>query len=187
MKNDIIILGIESSCDETSAAIVKNGREVLSNVINSQISIHTEYGGVVPEIASRCHTEVINQVVKEALRQANVTFNEIDAVACTHGPGLVGALLVGVSYAKGLSYALNKPLIPINHIEGHIAANYITHKDLKPPFLCLMTSGGNTQLIEVNDYTKFRVLGKTRDDAIGESFDKVARVVGLRISRRAES
>lgn len=176
---DIIVLGIESSCDETSVAIVKNGREVISNVVNSQIKIHENYGGVVPEIASRCHIEVINQVTKEALKQANMTFNDIDVVACTYGPGLVGALLVGVSYAKALSFALNKPLVGVNHIEGHIAANYITHKELKPPFLCLIISGGHTHLVNIKDYTEFEILGKTRDDAIGEAFDKVARVVGL--------
>ncbi len=184
---DILVLGIESSCDETSASVVKNGREVLSNVINSQIDIHTLYGGVVPEIASRCHTEVINQVVKEALKQANVEIKDIDAISCTYGPGLVGALLVGVSYAKGLAFANNIPLVGVNHLEGHISANYITHKDLKPPFLCLMMSGGNTQIVHVKDYCEFEVLGKTRDDAIGEAFDKVARVVGLRISRRTKS
>ena len=181
---DILVLGIETSCDETSVSVVKNGREVLSNIINSQIDIHTEYGGVVPEIASRCHTEVINQITKQALKEANVKMNDIDIICCTYGPGLVGALLVGVSYAKGLAYANNKPLVGVNHIEGHIAANYITYKDLKPPFLCLMMSGGNTQIVRVKDYCKFEVLGKTRDDAIGEAFDKVARVVGLRISRR---
>ena len=142
---DIIVLGIESSCDETSVSIVKNGREVISNIINSQIKIHENYGGVVPEIASRCHVEVINQVTKEALKQANMTFNDIDVISCTYGPGLVGALLVGVSYAKALSFALNKPLVGVNHIEGHIAANYITHKELEPPFLCVMISGGNTR------------------------------------------
>ncbi len=182
---DILVLGIETSCDETSVSVVKNGREVLSNIINSQIDIHTEYGGVVPEIASRCHTEVINQITKQALKEANVKMNDIDIICCTYGPGLVGALLVGVSYAKGLAYANNKPLVGVNHIEGHIAANYITYKDLKPPFLCLMMSGGNTQIVYVKDYCEFEVLGKTRDDAIGEAFDKVARVVGLRISRRA--
>ena len=182
---DVIVLGIESSCDETSVSIVKNGREVISNVINSQIKIHETYGGVVPEIASRCHVEVINQVAKEALKQANMSFNDIDVIGCTYGPGLVGALLVGVSYAKGLSFALNKPLVGVNHIQGHIASNYITYKELEPPFLCVMMSGGNTQLIHVKDYTEFEVLGKTRDDAIGEAFDKVARVVGLRISRRS--
>ena len=176
---DVLIMGIESSCDETSVAIVKNGREVLSNVINSQIKIHEEYGGVVPEIASRCHTEVINKIMKEALEEAKVTLDDIDAIAVTHGPGLVGALLVGVSYAKGLSYVTGKPLIPVNHIEGHIAGNYLTHNDLKPPFLCLIVSGGHTHLVKVDDYNKFEVLGKTRDDAIGEAFDKVARVVGL--------
>ena len=174
---DITVLGIETSCDETSVSVVKNGREVLSNVINSQIDIHTEYGGVVPEIASRCHTEVINQITKQALKEANVKLENIDVIACTYGPGLVGALLVGVSYAKGLAFANNKPLVGVNHIEGHIAANYITYKDLKPPFLCLMMSGGNTQIVHVKDYCEFEVLGKTRDDAIGEAFDKVARVV----------
>lgn len=142
---DILTLGIESSCDETSVAVVKNGRDVLSNIVKSQIDIHTLYGGVVPEIASRCHTEVINQCTKQALKEANVTLEDIDCIACTYGPGLVGALLVGVSYAKGLSFASKKPLVAVNHIEGHIAANYITHKDLKPPFLCLMMSGGNTR------------------------------------------
>ena len=176
---DIITLGIESSCDETSVAVVKNGREVLSNVINSQIKIHEKFGGVVPEIASRNHIEAISGVTKEALKQANVTFQDIDNIACTYGPGLVGALLVGVSYAKGLSYALNKPLTGTNHIEGHIAANYITHKELKPPFLCLIISGGHTHLVHIQDYDKFEILGKTRDDAIGEAFDKVARVIGL--------
>ncbi len=176
---DIYVLGIESSCDETSVAIVKNGREVLSNVINSQIKIHENYGGVVPEIASRCHTEVINQVTKQALKEANIKLEDIDVIGATYGPGLVGALLVGVSYAKGLSFASGKPLLGVNHIEGHIAANYITHKDLKPPFICLIISGGHTHLVKVNDYTDFEILGKTRDDAIGEAFDKVARVVGL--------
>ncbi len=179
MKKDIYVLGIESSCDETSCAIVKNGREILSNVINSQIKIHENYGGVVPEIASRCHTEVINQVVKQALKEANLDINEIDVICPTYGPGLVGALLVGVSYAKGLSYATGKTLLGVNHIEGHIAANYITYPELKPPFLCLIISGGHTHLVKVSDYTEFQILGKTRDDAIGEAFDKVARVVGL--------
>ena len=177
--NELNILGIESSCDETSVSVVKNGREVLSNVIHSQIDIHKEYGGVVPEIASRCHTEVINQIMKQALKEANLSLKEIDAVSVAYGPGLVGALLVGVSYAKALSYAIKKPLIGVNHIEGHIAANYITHKELEPPFLCLIISGGHTQLVKVNDYTSFEILGKTRDDAIGEAFDKVARVIGL--------
>lgn len=179
MEKDIITLGIESSCDETSVAVVKNGREVLSNVINSQIKIHEKFGGVVPEIASRNHIEVISDVTKEALMEANIKYDDIDHIACTYGPGLVGALLVGVSYAKALSYAINKPLTPTNHIEGHIAANYITHKDLKPPFLCLIISGGHTHLVHIKDYNDFEILGKTRDDAIGEAFDKVARVIGL--------
>lgn len=176
---DILIMGIESSCDETSISIVKNGREVLSNVIDTQISIHEKYGGVVPEIASRNHVEAISNVMKKSLKDANVNLEQIDAIACTYGPGLVGALLVGVSYAKALSYATNKPLVPVNHIAGHISANYITHKELKPPFLCVMMSGGNTQIINVKDYTEFEVLGRTKDDAIGEAFDKVARVIGL--------
>ena len=176
---EIITLGIESSCDETSVAVIKNGREILSNVIATQIKIHEKYGGVVPEIASRNHIEAITEVTKQALEEAKITFQDIDVITPTYGPGLVGAVLVGLSYAKGLSYAINKPLIGINHIEGHIAANYITHKDLKPPFLCMMTSGGNTQIVYVKDYCKFEVLGKTRDDAIGEAFDKVARVIGL--------
>ena len=176
---DILVLGIESSCDETSAAVVKNGREVLSNVINSQIKIHEKFGGVVPEIASRSHTEVINQVVKQALEEANVTMEDIDVITPTYGPGLVGALLVGVSYAKGLSFATNKPLVGVNHIEGHIAANYITYEDLKPPFICLVISGGHTHLIHIKSYKEFEILGRTKDDAVGEAFDKVARVVGL--------
>ena len=176
---DIITLGIESSCDETSVAVVKNGREVLSNVINSQIKIHEKFGGVVPEIASRNHVEAISDVTKKALEEAKITFDDIDNIACTYGPGLVGALLVGVSYAKGLSYALNKPLTGTNHIEGHIAANYISHKDLKTPFLCLVISGGHTHLVHIQDYDKFEIIGRTKDDAIGEAFDKVARVIGL--------
>ena len=175
----IITLGIESSCDETAVAVVRDGREVLSNIINSQIDIHTLYGGVVPEIASRNHINNISNVYKEAIKQSGVSIEEIDVVTCTYGPGLVGALLVGLSYGKALSYAINKPLIGVNHIEGHIASNYITHKDLEPPFICVMMSGGNTQIVHVKDYTKFEVLGKTRDDAIGESFDKIARVIGL--------
>ena len=176
---DILTLGIESSCDETSVAVVKNGREILSNIIDTQIPIHEKYGGVVPEIASRNHIEAISRVTKLALKEANVEFKDIDAITPTYGPGLVGALLVGVSYAKALSYAINKPLVGVNHIQGHIAANYLTYKELKPPFLCLLVSGGNTQIVYVKDYTEFEVLGKTRDDAIGEAFDKVARVVGL--------
>ena len=179
MKKDILTLGIESSCDETSVAVVKNGREILSNIIDTQIPIHEKYGGVVPEIASRNHIEAISRVTKKALEEANVTFEDIDSITPTYGPGLVGALLVGLSYAKALSFAVNKPLVGVNHIQGHIAANYITYKELEPPFLCVMMSGGNTQLVYVKDYTKFEVLGKTRDDAIGEAFDKVARVVGL--------
>ena len=178
MKN-ILTLGIESSCDETSVAVVKNGREILSNIIDTQIPIHEKYGGVVPEIASRNHIEAISRVTDRALKEANISFKEIDAITPTYGPGLVGALLVGVSYAKALSYAINKPLVGVNHIQGHIAANYLTYKELKPPFLCLLISGGNTQIVYVKDYTEFEVLGKTRDDAIGEAFDKVARVVGL--------
>ena len=184
MKKDVIILGIESSCDETAASIVKNGREILSNIVDTQIPIHEKYGGVVPEIASRNHIEAISRVVKKALEEAGVTFDDIDAIAPTYGPGLVGALLVGLSYAKALSFALNKPLVGVNHIQGHIASNYITYKQLEPPFLCMMTSGGNTQIVHVKDYTEFEVLGKTRDDAIGEAFDKVARVVGLGYPRR---
>ena len=176
---DILVLGIESSCDETAAAVIKNGREVLSNVINSQIKIHEKFGGVVPEIASRCHTEVINSVVKQALKEANVTLDDIDVIAPTYGPGLVGALLVGVSYAKALSYVCQKPLVGVNHIEGHISANYITYKELEPPFVCLVISGGHTYLVHVKSYKDFEILGRTKDDAVGEAFDKVARVVGL--------
>lgn len=176
---DIITLGIESSCDETSVSVVKNGREVLSNVIDTQIPIHEKYGGVVPEIASRNHIEAITRVTKKALEEANLAFDDIDAITPTYGPGLVGALLVGLSYAKALSYAIDKPLVGVNHIEGHIAANYITYKELEPPFLCLIVSGGHTHLVHVKSYTDFEILGKTRDDAIGEAFDKVARVVGL--------
>ena len=176
---DILTLGIETSCDETSVAVVKNGREVLSNVIDTQIPIHEKYGGVVPEIASRNHIEAISRVTKKALKDANVTFDDIDVITPTYGPGLVGALLVGTSYAKAISYAINKPLVGVNHIQGHIAANYITYKDLKPPFICVLISGGNTLIIDVKGYTEFEVLGKTRDDAIGEAFDKIARVVDL--------
>ena len=177
--SDIYTLGIESSCDETSVSVVKNGREVLSNVINSQVPIHEKFGGVVPEIASRNHVEAISDVTAKALKEANITFDDIDAICVTYGPGLVGALLVGVSYAKALAYALNKPLVATNHIEGHIAANYISFKELKPPFLCLIVSGGHTYLVHIKDYRKFEILGSTRDDAIGEAYDKVARVIGL--------
>lgn len=179
MGKDILILGIESSCDETAVAVVKNGRDVLSNIIDSQIKIHEKFGGVVPEIASRNHVEAISHVVKRSLNEANVSLNDISAVSVTYGPGLVGALLVGVSYAKAFCYMSNKPLIATNHIHGHIAANYITHKDLKPPFLCLVISGGHTHLVHIKDYNCFEILGKTRDDAVGEAFDKVARVIGL--------
>ena len=176
---ETLVLGIESSCDETSVAVVKNGREVLSNVIDTQIKIHEQFGGVVPEIASRNHIEAISRVTKLALEQANVKLEDIDVIAPTYGPGLVGTLLVGVSYGRGLAYALNKPLVGVNHLEGHISANYITHPDLEPPFLCMLTSGGNTQIVYVKDYCDMEVLGRTRDDAIGEAFDKVARVIGL--------
>ena len=176
---ETLVLGIESSCDETSVAVVKNGREVLSNVIDTQIKIHEQFGGVVPEIASRNHIEAISRVTKLALEQANVKLEDIDVIAPTYGPGLVGALLVGVSYGRGLAYALNKSLVGVNHLEGHISANYITHPDLEPPFLCMLTSGGNTQIVYVKDYCDMEVLGRTRDDAIGEAFDKVARVIGL--------
>ncbi len=176
---ETLVLGIESSCDETSVAVVKNGREVLSNVIDTQIKIHEQFGGVVPEIASRNHIEAISRVTKIALEQANVKLEDIDVIVPTYGPGLVGALLVGVSYGRGLAYALNKPLVGVNHLEGHISANYITHPDLEPPFLCMLTSGGNTQIVYVKDYCDMEVLGRTRDDAIGEAFDKVARVIGL--------
>ena len=178
-QKDIKILAIESSCDETAAAVVKNGREVLSNIISSQIDLHTLYGGVVPEIASRKHIEKINQVIEEALKTAGVTLDDIDAIGVTYGPGLVGALLVGVAEAKAISYAAKKPLIGVHHIEGHISANYIENKDLEPPFACLVVSGGHTHLVIVEDYGKYRILGRTRDDAAGEAFDKVARAIGL--------
>ena len=173
------ILAIESSCDETAAAVVQDGRKVLSNIISSQIEIHKLYGGVVPEIASRKHIEKVIQVVDEALKEASLTMNEIDAVAVTYGPGLVGALLVGVSAAKSIAFAHNKPLIGVHHIEGHISANYIENEELEPPFLCLIVSGGHTNLVIVKDYGEYEVLGKTRDDAAGEAFDKVARAIGL--------
>ena len=176
---DVCILAIETSCDETAAAVVRNGREVLSNVIASQIDLHTIYGGVVPEIASRKHIEMINQVIDQALKEAGVTFEDITAIAVTYGPGLVGALLVGVSAAKALAFALNKPLIGIHHIEGHISANYIEHENLKPPFLSLVVSGGHSHLVRVKDYGEYEILGRTRDDAAGEAFDKVARAIGL--------
>ena len=178
-EKDVLILAIESSCDETAAAVVKNGREVLSNVISSQIALHTLYGGVVPEIASRKHIEKINQVIQEALDEAHVTLDDIDAIGVTYGPGLVGALLVGVAAAKAISYAKKIPLVGVHHIEGHISANYIENKDLEPPFLCLVVSGGHTLLVKVADYGKYEILGRTRDDAAGEAFDKVARAIGL--------
>lgn len=176
---DKIILAIESSCDETSAAVVVNGRDVLSNVIASQIDTHKKFGGVVPEVASRMHIEVINSVVSEALKEANKTLDDITAIGVTYGPGLVGALLVGLQYAKGLAYASKKPLIGVNHIEGHISANFIEHKDLKPPFICLVVSGGHTFIVHVKDYGSYEVIGETRDDAAGEAYDKVARALGL--------
>lgn len=178
MENKII-LAIESSCDETSAAVVVNGRDVLSNIIASQIDTHKKFGGVVPEVASRMHIEVINSVVSQALKVANKTLDDIDAIAVTYGPGLVGALLVGLQYAKGLAYSLKKPLIGVNHIEGHISANFIEHKDLKPPFVCLVVSGGHTFIVHVKDYGNYEIIGETRDDAAGEAYDKVARSLGL--------
>lgn len=178
-KKDIYILGIESSCDETAAAVVKNGREVLSNIISSQIDIHTVYGGVVPEIASRLHCENINGVIRLALKEAGMGFQDIDAIAVTYGPGLVGALLVGVSEAKALAYALSKPLVGVHHIEGHVAANFLQYPDLEPPFVCLIVSGGHTHLVIVRDYGSFEIIGRSRDDAAGEAYDKVARAVGL--------
>lgn len=178
-EKDVLILAIESSCDETAAAVVKNGREALSNVIYSQIDLHTLYGGVVPEIASRKHIEKINQVVEKALTDAGVTLEDITAVAVTCGPGLVGALLVGVSAAKAIAFAAEKPLVGVHHIEGHICANYIENRDLEPPFLCLVVSGGHSHLVMVKDYGEYEILGRTRDDAAGEAFDKVARAIGL--------
>ena len=176
---DKYILAIESSCDETSAAVVVNGREVLSNVIASQIDTHKKYGGVVPEVPSRMHIEAISGVVEEALKEANVTLDKIDAIGVTYGPGLVGALLVGLQFAKGLSFATKKPLIGVNHIEGHICANYIQHKELKPPFVSLVVSGGHTFIVHVKNYGDYEVIGQTRDDAAGEAYDKVARALGL--------
>lgn len=173
------ILAIESSCDETAAAVIRDGREILSNVVSTQIEKHKIFGGVVPEIASRLHTENISWVVDKALSDANCTLQDVDAIAVTYAPGLIGALLVGVNYAKGLALASGKPLVPVHHLRSHIAANYITHKDLKPPFMCLVVSGGNTLLCKVNDYTDFEVVGRTRDDAAGEAMDKAARTLGL--------
>lgn len=176
---DVYILAIESSCDETAAAVVKNGRTVLSNVIASQIAIHKLYGGVVPEIASRKHIECINPVIEESLNEAGCTLEQIDAVCVTYGPGLIGSLLVGVGAAKAIAYAASKPLVGVHHIGGHISANYIEHEDLKPPFMCLVVSGGHTNIVEVKDYGIYNIIGRTRDDAAGEAFDKVARTIGL--------
>lgn len=178
-NEDVLILAIESSCDETAASVVKNGRQVLSNVISSQIALHTLYGGVVPEIASRKHIEKINQVIEAALDEAGVTLDDITAIGVTYGPGLVGALLVGVAEAKAIAYAAHKPLVGVHHIEGHVSANFIENPDLEPPFLCLIVSGGHTHLVIVKDYGEFEILGRTRDDAAGEAFDKVARAIGL--------
>lgn len=178
-QKDVLVLAIESSCDETAAAVVKNGRTVLSNVISSQIALHTLYGGVVPEIASRKHIEKINQVIEAALSEAEITLSDVDAIGVTYGPGLVGALLVGVAEAKAIAYAAKKPLIGVHHIEGHIAANFIEHPELEPPFLSLVVSGGHTHLVYVKDYGKYEIIGRTRDDAAGEAFDKVARAIGL--------
>ncbi|WP_026836021.1 tRNA (adenosine(37)-N6)-threonylcarbamoyltransferase complex transferase subunit TsaD [Eubacterium xylanophilum] len=178
-SDNITLLAIESSCDETAAAVVRNGRQVLSNVISSQIDLHKLYGGVVPEIASRKHIENINQVIEEALTESGVALADIDGVCVTYGPGLVGALLVGVGAAKAISFAAKKPLIGVHHIEGHISANYICHPDLEPPFLCLVVSGGHSHLVIVKDYGQYEILGRTRDDAAGEAFDKVARSIGL--------
>ena len=179
MEKDVLILAIESSCDETAAAVVRNGREVLSNVISSQIDLHTLYGGVVPELASRKHIEKINQVISQALADASVSLEDLTAIGVTYGPGLVGALLVGVAEAKAIAFARNLPLVGVHHIEGHICANFIEHKELEPPFLCLVVSGGHTHLVKMTDYGVFEILGRTRDDAAGEAFDKVARAIGL--------
>lgn len=178
-EKDILILAVESSCDETAASVVKNGRTVLSNIISSQIELHKLYGGVVPEIASRKHMEKINQVIEEALSEAGVELSDLDAIGVTYGPGLVGALLVGVAEAKAIAYGAGLPLVGVHHIEGHVSANYIENPDLEPPFLCLIVSGGHTHLVIVKDYGVFEILGRTRDDAAGEAFDKVARAIGL--------
>ncbi len=178
-QEDIVILAVETSCDETAAAVVRNGREVLSNIISSQIALHTQYGGVVPELASRKHIEKINQVIERALSEAHMALRDMDAIAVTYGPGLVGALLVGVAEAKAIAYAAKKPLVGVHHIEGHINANYIENKELEPPFLCLVVSGGHTHLVKVAAYGAYEILGRTRDDAAGEAFDKVARAIGL--------
>lgn len=179
LQKEIKVLAIESSCDETAAAVVVNGRDMRSNVISSQIDLHTLYGGVVPEIASRKHIEKMNYVIEQALSEADMTLSDMDVIGVTYGPGLVGALLVGVAEAKAISYAANIPLVGVHHIEGHISANYIENPDLEPPFLCLVVSGGHTHLVRVVDYGKYEILGRTRDDAAGEAFDKVARAIGL--------
>ncbi len=175
----MLVLGIESSCDETAASIVKDGREIISNIVYSQAEEHGLYGGVVPEIASRRHIDAVSEVVQKCFDEAGCTVNDIDAIACTFAPGLIGALLVGVNFAKGLSFASGKPIVPTHHIRGHIGALYLTHKDLKPPFICLVASGGHSHIVAVEDYTKFRVIGRTIDDAAGEAFDKVSRTLGL--------
>ena len=178
-NKDILILAIESSCDETAASVVKNGRYVMSNIISSQIDLHTLYGGVVPEIASRKHIENIDAVISEALKSADVSLDDIDAIGVTYGPGLVGALLVGLAEAKALAFATGKPLVGVHHIEGHISANYIQDVNFEPPFMALVVSGGHTNLVYVSDYGKYEIMGSTRDDAAGEAFDKVARVIGM--------
>lgn len=179
MAKDTVILGIETSCDETAASVVINGREVISNIIYSQIEIHKKFGGVVPEVASRKHVENIGRVVEKAMLESGYKFDQIDAVSVTYGPGLVGALLVGLSYAKGLAYSIKKPLVGVHHIEGHICANYLNNTDFKPPFVCLVVSGGHTHLVLVKDYSVYEIIGKTRDDAAGEAYDKIARALGL--------
>ena len=178
-KDQVRILAIESSCDETAAAVVENGRTILSNAVFTQIDLHALYGGVVPEIASRAHVEKVDRMVDRALKDAGMALADVDAIAVTYGPGLVGALLVGVSCAKALAFAANKPLVPVNHIEGHICANFLTHPDLQPPFACLVVSGGHSHLFSVEDYGVFRILGQTQDDAAGEAFDKAARVLNI--------
>ena len=177
--SDYLVLGIESSCDETSAAVVRGGREILSNIISSQIDIHKKFGGVVPEVASRKHVELVNVVIKEALQEAGVTLSDIDITGATYGPGLVGALLVGLSTAKALAYASKKKFVGVNHIDGHICANFLAHSELEPPFVCLIVSGGHTNLAYISDYGKFEIMGRTRDDAAGEAYDKIARSIGL--------
>ena len=179
VKDHVRILALETSCDETAAAIIEDGRTIVSNIVFSQIDLHALYGGVVPEIASRAHVEACDRVIDEALRAANMRLQDVDALAVTYGPGLVGALLTGVSCMKGLSYAANKPLIPVNHIEGHVSANYISNPDLKPPFLCLVASGGHSHIVLVEDWCRYKILGRTVDDAAGEAYDKVARTLGL--------